>query len=412
MSARVGILASWLDTRLALRLDECELRRRRERLWRRMAPTLAATPALAEHAGRPLHLVPITDAADMRDDVSKWNSAGIGHEAATLAALDAEAGRPSALEGGVAAGLSTGTTGRRGLFLATEAERAIQIGQSIARLLPGSAILKGARIALVLRADSALYGDVRQGRFEFLHLPLGLDALEMRRRLEEFAPTVLIAPPRELSALARSGGRLPASVQRVFWGSEPIAPMARASLSRAFGMRIDPIYQATEGFIGASCRFGSLHLNEDSMEIELEPVPGTDAFRPIVTDLKRTTQPMVRVRLDDLVRPAKTPCACGSARHVIEPVLGRVQDIWRFGGRAITPEAVDDYFTAILPERAAWRVLGSPTGVVARIAEDAHRHAMADAIRYIHPDASIVLERLDDADGSKRRRVAWEDGHG
>lgn len=104
-----------------------------------MRPVLAATPALADHAGAALREVPIVEPAAMRADPAAWNSAGIGADEAFAAARDAEAG-----------------------------------GQSIARLLPVHAPLTGARIALVLRADSALYRDAPRGRFAFLHVPLGL----------------------------------------------------------------------------------------------------------------------------------------------------------------------------------------------------------------------------------------------
>lgn len=406
---RLDLLSAWFDAARAMHLDAGGLTRRRARLWRRLEPAVAATPALSRHAGSLLRDMPITDSGEMRNDISQWNSLGIPHDRALTAALDAETGGGGVISGDVIAGLSTGTSGRRGMFLASASERATQIGQSIARLLPLRTIITGARIALILRADSDLYRDVGTGRFAFLHMPLGLDAADMGGRLAAFRPTVLIAPPRELAMLAESGLGLPDTLQRIFWGGEPIAPVERAALARDLGLRPDPIYQATEGFIASSCRHGGLHLNDDSMEIELESVAGTDAFRPIVTDLMRTTQPMVRVRLDDLVRPSRTPCPCASARRTIEPVLGRVDDVWRIGETCITPETVDDHFAVRMPDHSAWRVEGSPDGVWATIVDEAHRHDMTDAITAIHPGVEATIQLAEAITGPKRRRITWRD---
>ena len=405
--SRLATLAAWVDTRLAMASSPAALARRRERLWESMRPVLARTPALARHAGsRPEDIEPI-DPTTMRGDIGAWNSAGLSHEEAMAAATAAETDGDGTVRDGIAAGLSTGTGGTRGLFLASAAERARYVGQSVAKLLPPSAPCAGARIALVLRADSRLYGDVGRGRFAFLHLPLGLDAQDMADRMAAFRPTVVIAPPRELTGLAASGGGLPPTAVRLFWGSEPMAPVERKAIGTALRLRPDPIYQATEGFVGAACRLGTLHLNDESMIVDLEAVQGTDAFRPIVTDLRRHVQPMVRVRLDDLVRPMT--CNCGSPCRAIEPVLGRGVDLWRTRTGVITPEAVDDAVATALPPLARWSVSGSTDKVTIRIDDPEHAYAGRSAIASLHPDAAVAVEEMPDRESAKRRRVTWEE---
>jgi putative adenylate-forming enzyme len=403
--SRLATLSAWADAMVAARMDEIRLARRRARLWETMRPHLARTPALRAHASSMPHdIEPVAQSA-MRTDIGRWNSAGIRHDEAMSAALGAEAGGTGLVRDGIAAGLSTGTSGARGLFLASTGERARYVGQSVAKLLPASAPIGGARIALVLRADSQLYRDAGRGRFAFMHVPLGMDAHAMADALDRFAPTVVIAPPRELSALAASGRALPPAVTRLLWGSEPMAPRERGVVGRALGIRPDPIYQATEGFIAAACALGTLHLNDDSMIVDLEPVEGLDAFRPIVTDLRRHVQPMVRVRMDDLVRP--TTCACGSACRAIEPVLGRAGDAWTVGGRKITPERIDDHFAAALPRHAAWSVRGGEGRVTARVADAADMDAMRGAIRSLDGSIEVEFEPMPDGTAPKRRRVTW-----
>lgn len=407
MIPRHQLLAAWADTRWAMRLSKTALAERRARLWTAMAPTLAKTPALSEHAGRSLQDIPIVDAATIRTAFTHWNSAGVDHRAAMAAAEEAERGGAGIVRDGIAVGLSTGTGDVRGMFLASAAERARYIGQSIARLLPMSAPIVGARIALILRADSALYRDVARGRFVFLHLPIGLDPSAMGEALERFRPTILIAPPRELSLIAGLAPRLPA-LRRIFWGAEPMGVLERTWIANRLGCRPDPIYQATEGFIAAACRFGTLHLNDDSLQIELEPVPLVDAHRPIVTDLRRHVQPIVRVRLDDLVRLDQHACPCGFAGRVIAPVGGRVQDIWTTGTGAHLPDAVDRRFEAAVGPAARWQVEGSPSIVTIEAWEPRDGDRLRTAAVSLNADARIdVRITRDFGCAPKRRRVTW-----
>lgn len=371
-----------------------------------MRPALARTPALAHLAGAPLAAFPIVDPQTMRRDPAAWNSAGIGADAALAAAQDAEGGGEGRVREDIIAGLSTGTMGARGLFLASGAERARYVGQSIARLLPAHAPLTGARIALVLRADSELYRAVRGGRFAILHLPLGLTGAEMSSRLRAFGPTVLVAPPRELSALAAASEPPPPSLRRIFWGSEPMASLERAWVAERLGLTPGPIYQATEGFIAAACRLGALHLNDDSLELELEPfAPGL--FRPIVTDLRRRVQPMVRVRLDDIVQPVEAPCACGFAGRVVRPVAGRVADIWLTPGGALTPDLVDDHMVRALGPGALWRVRGSDAAVGIELGDPGDADRASAAVRELLPQARATVSIMAGPGGPKRRRVTW-----
>lgn len=389
-----------------MRADAAALARRRDNLWQALRPTLANTPALTRHASAPTpaEIEPV-DPAAMRGDVGAWNSMGIGQVEALAAAEEAEAGGPGVVRDGVVAGLSTGTGDARGLFLVSAAERARYVGQIVAKLLPWHAPVTGARIALVLRADSQLYRDARRGRFAFLHLPLGMAIGDMTAALDRFAPTVIVAPPRELAALARAGRPLPNSVGRLFWGSESMASVERSSITDTLGLRPDPIYQATEGFIGAACTRGMLHLNDDSLVIDLEPVAGTDAFRPIVTDLRRRVQPIVRVRLDDLVRPAI--CGCGTAARAVEPVPGRGVDMWRIPGGVMTPEQVDDHFARALPPHAQWRAGGGPERVALELVDAAHAPAMRRAAQALLPGADVQVTIVAEIGGAKRRRVTW-----
>jgi putative adenylate-forming enzyme len=301
------------------------------------------------------------------------------------------------------------------VFLSSKAERARYLGQCLAKLLPGSP-LRRRRIGLCLRADNALYRDVNNaGPFEFRFFDLAVSARKRASEIENFAPEIFVAPSHvlaELALLSTNGEFRAPPLERLFYGAEPMDAAERTWITEALGARPDPIYQATEGFLGTACERGVLHLNEDSFVFEFEPIAGSDRFRLIVTDLRRTSQPIVRVRLDDIVQPTDAPCPCGLALQAIEPVEGRFSDIWRWGEARIFPRQIKRAVAEALAPPEEWRAIGSPDGV--RLDCDAPRADQArTAIASLLADAGVTLPvtlRPFLPDGfPKRRRVQWSD---
>jgi len=383
---------------------------RQQKLWRQFAPVIARTPALAHLAGKKLEAFPVVRPDEIRRDFERWNTLGLSKPAAEAAAAEAEAGGSGEVVAGVSAGFSTGTSGARGVFLASADERAQYLGQALARLLPWDGLLRRRRIALCLRADSALYRDVgNAGPFEFQFFGLGTPLTEVAQDLSVFDPHVFVAPSHVLAGLARAGARL-RSLQRMFYGAEPMGAREGDWIGERIGVRPDPIYQATEGFLGAACAHGTLHLNEDTLIIERQAVPGTDRFQPIVTDLRRTTQPMVRVLLDDLLQARDVPCPCGSPLASVEPVEGRVGDLWRWGDVVIAPREVEAAISDAVGASVDWRAVGASRQVTVEIdgamAEPA-TSAVSSMLRQRGVHVSVVAVALGPMIGFKRRRVTF-----
>lgn len=414
-SDRVAILRAWAGaqaSRLQLRTHE-DVLRRQDRLWRRFSPTLGRAPALAEFAGLPHHRLPVSTPEEVRRDFTRWNTVGLNRDIAVAAAEAAERGGEGGLPHGLEAGFSTGTGGDRGLFLVSPGERADYLGHALARLLPPHALFRSCRIALCLRADSALYRDVTgAGLISFIFLGLDIPIEEKLARLDAFRPHALIAPSHVLADISRRGrdtGGWP--LRRVFYGAEPMPEAERTLIGRRLGLRPDPIYQATEGFIGASCGFGTLHLNEDVMIVEKEPVAGTSRFRPVVTDLRRTSQPVVRLRLDDLLESAP-PCRCGSPLQAVRGVEGRVGDLWRFSGQFIAPRAVEEALAEAMGPDREWRATASPSGILIEVAPDLAEAARCALARLFAGATAppVATAPAPARDGPKRRRVRWDSG--
>jgi putative adenylate-forming enzyme len=415
MMQKFHILQSWCATRRSLAQSQADLQRRRCRLWGALQGTLSRTPALASYSGRSLAEFPVVSSADIRADIGQWNSAGISHDAAHLAAARAETGGSGEVLPGIIAGYSTGTSGKRGIFLANERERAIYLGQSAAKLLPLKVML-GGRIMLFLRANSRLYSDSEgSGLLRFCYGPLSLTSQEKLDAVNAFKPTVLVAPSHVLLELALAGYRQ-TSLMRCFYGAEPMGEEEREWIAGCIGVKPNPIYQATEGFLGYSCADGQLHLNEDSLEFELAPVPGTPGHQIIVTDLLRKTQPIVRVKLDDYIELEQKPCSCGFAGRTVRPVSGRVQNLWRFRDRVITPEQVTSTLEKSLGASRKWQAVASRDNVHLRlelsIPNELAQRAAQILARSLRLECPIEIDSISDNDIlSKRHRVLWREAY-
>lgn len=409
------IAAAYLDARLCdARLgDRAALLARRRRLWGRLTPALGRTPALAALAGRPLDAFPVREPAEMRADLGAWNSLGLSAAQVLDAAQAAEDGREANLPDQVQAGFSTGSQGARGVFLTTAAERDHYLGGLLGRLITPARLLRPIRAALILRANNRLYADIRGAGAAFAFIGLDASPEAQLEALRAFAPTHLVAPPHALVALARlveAGGWTP-RLDGLFYGAEPLGERESERLTELFGLSPAPLYQATEGFVGAPCRFGTLHLNEQDLIVERDPIAGSNRFRPIVTDLRRWGQPMVRVRLDDLIEP-RSPCPCGSPCLAIQPVEGRVADIWRLGEVLIFPREVDAAVEAALPLLASWRADASPMGVRVFVAQGEHqapvRAALEGLLAARGAPRAVTAEVVATVETRpKRRRVRW-----
>ena len=88
--------------------------------------------------------------------------------------------------------------------------------------------------------------------------------------------------------------------QKVISVAEVLTPEDKAYLSNIFKQTIQQVYQCTEGFLASSCEHGTLHFNEDFLIIEKKYIDHEQSrFHPIITDLRRRSQPIIRYELND-----------------------------------------------------------------------------------------------------------------
>nr|WP_154895853.1 F390 synthetase-related protein [Paenibacillus xylanexedens] len=309
---------------------------------------------------------PIIDKTIMMQHFDQLNTVGISkNEAMTLAgeSEDTRDFKPSVQ--GITVGLSSGTSGNRGLFLVSEREQDAWTGTVLAKLLPGG-LWKPARIAFFLRANSNLYESVQRGQLQFQYFDLLDPVHTLVERMEEYRPTVWVAPPSMLRMLADAyqAGSLTVIPEKIISVAEVLDPLDRKVLERVFGQTIHQVYQCTEGFLGATCRLGTLHLNEDIVHIEKEFIdPASRRFVPIITDFSRTSQPIIRYRLNDILTEAAAPCDCGSPFTSIERIEGRCDDTLYFSHHhtgeevPVFPDFITRAVMAASPDLEHYRVV-------------------------------------------------------
>lgn len=279
---------------------------------------------------------PLINKAIMMANFDRLNTAGIAQAEAMAIARQAETSRDfrSTLRG-YTVGLSSGTSGNRGLFLVSQAEQQAWAGTILAKALPQS-IMSHQRIAFFLRANSNLYDTVQRQRIQFEYFDLFQPLNRHISRLNAYGPTILVAPASMLRFLAEAKvqGDLSAAPSRIVSVAEVLDPLDEGVISQAFNQPVHQLYQCTEGFLAATCDQGTLHLNEDILVIQKDYIDrASGRFMPIITDFNRTTQPIIRYRLDDILTEQTTPCPCGSVLTAIAQIEGRCDDIFYLPNR-------------------------------------------------------------------------------
>ncbi len=264
--------------------------------------------------------------------LDRWLTQPVDLAAARRMASDAIETRHfvRSLPNNVTVGLSSGTTGPAAMFFVSSRERAAWAGMALARILRGFPLRRPQRIAFFLRANSPLYQAVGRGAVRFVYFDLQRPFACLLDELQTLAPTMIVAPPGMLRLLAaeRAAGRLRVSPERIVAVAEVFDADDRAAVEAAFGVRAEEVYQASEGFLAATCPAGALHWNEDIVHVEREELGGGRYF-PVLTDFRRRLQPVVRYRLDDILTNEPDdapPCACGSIFRRIRRIEGRGDD--------------------------------------------------------------------------------------
>ena len=285
-----------------------------------------------------LDSIGIIDKKIMMDKFNEMNTVGLDRDTALNIAIESEHTRDFKEKyNGISVGLSSGTSGHRGLFVLSDNEIMSWAGAILAKLLPKNDLL-GHRVAFFLRADNNLYESVNSLfiKFRFFDLLKSMD--ENIEELYKYNPTILIAPATVLKAIAKE--KLNKNLdnlnpKKIISVAEVLTEADERFIKKVFGKEIiHQVYQCTEGFLAYTCECGSFHINEDIVRIEKEKVDDV-RFVPIITDFYRKSQPIIRYRLNDILICSDKKCKCGSPFMVIDKIEGREDDVFIFEDKEI-----------------------------------------------------------------------------
>ncbi|MDO4764754.1 MAG: CoF synthetase [Eubacteriales bacterium] len=331
---KILLLKELLYKRWFLRLRSREqVERYQRKRWKKQLQYMEShSPYFAKHG---IQALPKMNKAFMMEHFDELNTVGVKRDEAMEVALNAEKSRDfSPTLNGVSVGLSSGTSGHRGLFLSTEREQALWAANVCAKLLPRGKLF-GNRIAFFLRADNNLYHSVNSPLLRYEYFDTFADISEHIERLNAYQPTILVAPPSMLLRLGKEvrRGNLKIKPLKIISVAEILEDTDKRYLQKAFRTKvIHQVYQATEGFLACTCEYGNLHINEDGILLEKRYLD-ENRFYPIITDLQRTSQPMIRYELNDILVESRQACPCGSPFLRIERIEGRSDDIFVFSSR-------------------------------------------------------------------------------
>ncbi len=323
---KLKVLLSYYQTKFLSFRDRATLDAWQKKQLKKYAKkVLQYSPYYMQYCNKDFSDWPVINKAIHMDNFDKINTVNVTKKQVMRVATNAESSRVfNEKIGNITVGLSSGTSGNRGIFLTSESEQANWAGVVLAKVLPS--LRQKQRVALFLRANNNLYESVNQSRIKFQFFDLLLPFEHLISSLVEFKPTVLVAPASVLVLLARSAVKInPVKIVSV---AEVLHEDQKNIIENYFKLPVHQIYQCTEGFLAVTCKRGNLHLNEDMVFIEKAWLDEDQrAFYPIITDFRRVSQPIVRYKLDDVLIEDTTPCPCGSVFTRIKKIVGRCDDI-------------------------------------------------------------------------------------
>ena len=196
----------------------------------------------------------------------------------------------------------------------------------------------------------------RLGLYRGININPFLDFEEQLAILKKFQPTILWAYPTILTALLHKSGytlRKYIKPRYLITSAEVTTPFLKNAVQQDLKVPMFNFYGAVEtGRIAAECREHSgLHVNTD--HVILEEING----EAVVTTLNMRAMPFIRYRLGDIISFKKERCPCGSSLPLIEPPLGRQEDMARLPDNTLVSPFLFMFIFREFPQLAQFRLI-------------------------------------------------------
>lgn len=319
------------------------------KLKRQLEQVTQQSPYYQPYKGSVLLDFPVMKKQHWMSHFDQINTRGLKKDLAMKLALQGEKTREfESRYQGISVGLSSGTSGHRGLYTLSKGEEALWAANALAKLLPKKKWL-GNNIAFFMRANNNLYSSLNKPGLRLDYYDLEKDFKLLMKHLKKQDPNIIIAPPSVLYDIRHYFGKSPfKKIDLVISVAEVLEEQQKALLAQFFKVPfISQVYQCTEGFLAYTCPHGSFHLCEDIVYFEKEWLD-KQRFIPIITDLHRAVQPVIRYRLNDILHIGE-PCSCGSPLTVIEKIEGREDDaFWLFNSQGDKVKIYADFIRRLM----------------------------------------------------------------
>jgi len=287
--------------------------------------------------------LPIANKKTMMGNLTDYNTLGLNKDDLINFALNVEKTRDfSKRFNGINIGMSSGTSGNKGIVITTKEEENYIKAMYASRLV----LPKGEKIncAFILRISTPAF-DYHQSGNKLTYINQLQPIEKTIEQLEKLNPNIVSAPPSMLKLLAKElqEKRLKISPKLVYSYAEVLYPDVKEYLKNSFKCEVHEIYQGSEGCYALTCRQGNLHINEDMVLFELlddrglVTKDGEPCHKLLVTDLHKKSQPIIRYELNDIITISKEKCSCGSNFRVVKQIQGRADDMF-WGLRKDTKE--------------------------------------------------------------------------
>ena len=230
-----------------------QLEARQQQLWQDLKRSaLCQSEFYLPFINKPHSEWPVINKAEHMAAFNKVNTAGLDRATVLQVAEQSELSRDfSSQLGDYSVGLSSGTSGNRGVFVASKKERVIWAANIVAKVLPIGFAKR--RIAFFLRANNKLYETVNSPIIKFEFFDLLIDIEEHIKQLNDYQPNILIAPASVLSILADAmGDKLMIKPIKVISVAEVLINEDKQKIERKFNQIVHQVYQCTEATYSAA----------------------------------------------------------------------------------------------------------------------------------------------------------------
>lgn len=261
-------------------------------------------------------------------------------------------------------------------------------------------------------AGLAYYLGVQEIGAGMIRIGPGVPALQWKSILQN-QPTVLIAVPSFIITLidfAKNNGIdfSASSVRKIVCIGEPIREddlslnILGRRITDDWNIELYSTYASTEmgaAFTECEAQQGG-HLNPSLLHLEVlreddSDAPDGELGEIVITTLGTTGTPLIRYRTGDLARIYTEPCTCGRKTPRIGPILGRKNQMIKFKGTTLFPNAIYEIFDG-QPEVSCYKI---------EVSKDYLGNDAITVLLEKHIEGAAVMSKIVDACQAKLRVV-------